>query len=126
MKKPRGFFSKMAQGAKHALGFENKDDRKALESLERALAGSAKYGWVTNIREIQPGVIVAWVTDNALTIDTNTPEILYKGKELDLHNLQDEADFLYGTLSRMKSDLDFKDVREPFLKNQIDSDSISH
>lgn len=103
MRKPRGFFSKVAQGAKHALGFENADDRAKLESLYRALETQNKYGWITNVREIQPGVIVAWVADNSVTVNKNVPEILYKGKELDLHNLQDEADYLYGVLSRMNT-----------------------
>jgi hypothetical protein len=98
MKKPQGFFSKMAQGAKHAMGFENAEDRKSLESLHRALSTSNRYGWVQNVREIEPGVIVAWVADNSVTVNKNIPEILYKGRELDLHNLQDEADFLYNML----------------------------
>lgn len=126
MKKPQGFFSKVAQGAKHALGFENKDDRAKLESLQRALTADSKYGWVQNVREIEPGVIVAWVADNSVTVNKNVPEILYKGKELDLHNLQEEADFIYGMLARVKAESDFKNVREPFLKSQIDSDSIAH
>jgi len=98
MKKPQGFFSKMAQTAKHAIGMENKEDRASLESLYRALSTQHRYGWVKNVREIQPGVITAWVSDNTVTVDKNTPEILYKGKELDLHNLQDEANFLYNML----------------------------
>ena len=98
MKKPQGFFSRVAQGAKHAMGFENEDDRKSLESLQRALSTQNRYGWVQNVREIEPGVIVAWVADNSVTVNKNVPEILYKGKELDLHNLQDEADFLYNML----------------------------
>jgi hypothetical protein len=38
-------------------------------------------------------------------VDANTPEIMYKGKELDLHNLQDEADRLYTTLVRRKTEM---------------------
>lgn len=98
MRKPQGFFSKLAQNAKHSLGFENEDDRKSLESLQRALSTHNKYGWVKNVREIEPGVIVAWVADNSVTVNKNVPEILYKGKELDLYNLQDEANFLYNML----------------------------
>jgi len=103
MQKPQGFFSRMAQGAKHALGMESKDDRKSIESIHTAIKDSPKYDWVRNVRELKPGVIVAQVADNSLLVDANTPEIMYKGKELDLHNLQDEADRLYTILVRMKS-----------------------
>lgn len=102
MKKPQGFFSKIAQGAKHAMGFENSDDRKELDSINRALTASYQFEWAKAIREIKPGVIVAWINDNSITIDKNTPEIIYKGKELDLHNLQEEADFLYDKLLRLQ------------------------
>jgi len=101
MRKPQGFFSKVAQGAKHALGFENADDRAKLESLHRALAASPEYGWLQSVREIEPGVIVAWVADNSVTVNKNVPEILYKGKVLDLHNIEDEVDLLYSMLSDM-------------------------
>ncbi len=30
MKKPQGLFSRITQGAKHAMGMENKEDRKSL------------------------------------------------------------------------------------------------
>ena len=99
MRKPQGFFSKVAQGAKHALGFENADDRAKLESLHRA--ASPEYGWVQSVREIEPGVIVAWVADNSVTVNKNVPEILYKGKVLDLHNIEEEVDLLYGMLIDM-------------------------
>lgn len=96
------FLSKIAQGAKHAMGFENKDDRKTLESLNRALIASYKFDWVKGIREIKPGVIVGWVNSDSVTVDKNAPEIIYKGKTLDLHDIQDEADFLYDKLLRLQ------------------------
>lgn len=105
MQKPKGFFSRMAQGAKHALGMENKDDRKSIESIHTAIKDSHKYNWIKNVREIKPGVIVAQVADKSLTVDANTPEIMYKGKELDLNNLQDEADHLYTILVRRKTEM---------------------
>ena len=105
MQKPQGFFSRMAQGAKHALGMENKDDRKSIETIHTAIKDSHKYNWIKNVREIKPGVIVAQVADKSLVVDANTPEIMFKGKELDLHNLQDEADRLYTILVRMKEEM---------------------
>ena len=104
MKKPQGFFSKVAQGAKHAMGFENKEDRASLETLKNAFPGAPRYGWVKNVREIKPGVVVAYIADNSVIVDINLPEILYKGKELDIANIQDEANFLYNTLLQYAED----------------------
>jgi hypothetical protein len=56
----------------------------------------------------------------------NAPEIMFKGKVLDLHNTEEESGFLYNALMRLKADSDFKTVREPFLNKQIDSDSIAY
>ena len=103
MEKPQGFFSRMAQGAKHALGFENKDDRKALETIHTAIKENPKYHWITNIREIKPGVIVASVAERSLVVDKVTPEIMYKGKTLDLSNLDDETERLYDVLTRIQT-----------------------
>ena len=102
MERPQGFLSKLVKGAKHAMGFENKEDRKSLDTLQRTLTASYRYDFTKNIREIKPGVIVAWVNDSAITVDKNTPEILYKGKALDLQNVQQEADFLYDKLLRIQ------------------------
>ena len=105
MQKPKGLLSRIAQGAKHAMGMESKDDRKSIESIHTAIKDSHKYSWIKNVREIQPGVIVAQVADKSLMVDANTPEIMYKGKELDLQNLQDEADRLYTILVRRKTEM---------------------
>lgn len=104
MRKPQGFFSKMTQGAKHALGFENDEDRRSMDKLKNALIAPRKYDWVKNVKEIKPGVVVAWVAENSVIVDVNIPEILYKGKELDLSNIQKEADFLYQTLLQYAED----------------------
>jgi len=98
MVKPQGFLSKLAQGAKHAMGMENKEDRKSLDSIYFALS---KFP-LENFRQLKPGVILAHVMDRGILVDINTPEISYQGKELDLHNLKDEAKSLYDKLMRMK------------------------
>lgn len=103
MQKPQGFFSRMAQGAKHALGLENKDDRQALETIHMAIKENPKYDWIKNIREIKPGVIVANVADRSVVVDKVTPEIMYKGKSLDLSNLDDETEHLYDVLTRIQT-----------------------
>lgn len=100
MEKPKGFFSKMIQGAKHSLGFENEKDRKDLETLHRTINSSPEYGFISNVREIKPGVIVAYLTNDTVTVDVNKPEIMYRGRLLDLNNMDEEAEFLYNRLNR--------------------------
>jgi superfamily I DNA/RNA helicase len=126
MRKPEGFLSKLAKGAKHAMGYENEEDRKSLRSIHRAIGDTDKYGYVTNVREIQPGVVIASLLNTSVTVDMNAPEIMYKGKVLDLHNTEEEVGFLYHALMRLKADSDFKTVRAPYLNKQIDSDSIAY
>jgi hypothetical protein len=60
-------------------------------------------------------VIVGWVTGSSVTVDMNTPEILYKGKELDLHNLPEEADLVYHLLLALSDDK--KTMIKSMLKN---------
>lgn len=100
--KPQGFFSKMMQGAKHSLGFENEKDRKDLDSLHRTIDASNKYNLISGVREIKPGVLVAYIDNGNVTVDVNTPEIMYKGRKLDLHNMEQEAEYLYNRLNRLK------------------------
>ena len=104
MEKPKGFLSKMIQGAKHSLGFENEKDRKDLDSLHRTIDASREYDFINNVREIKPGVIVAYISNGNVTVDVNKPEIMYKGKALDLNNMEEEADYLYNRLSRLQQD----------------------
>jgi hypothetical protein len=98
MKKPLGFFSKLAKDTKHAMGYENDEDRKSLHSIHKSIINSNIYDYVTNVREIKPGVIVASVMDTSVTVDKNTPEIMYRGKVLDLYNIEEEANLLYNAL----------------------------
>ena len=105
MEKPKGFFSKMIQGAKHSLGFENEKDRKDLDSLHRTIDASREYDFINNVREIKPGVIVAYISNGNVTVDVNKPEIMYKGKVLDLNNMEEEAEYLYNRLGRLTESL---------------------
>jgi hypothetical protein len=107
MRKPEGFFSKLAKGAKHAMGYENEEDRKALRSIHNAIRSSDMYGYVSNVREIKPGVIVATLLNTSVTVDKNEPEIMFRGKVLDLHNIEDEALLLYNALRRMSQEKNY-------------------
>jgi len=98
MRKPEGFFSRLAKGAKDALGIETAKDREGLETIYRLIAMNEPYGFVQSAREIKPGVIVAWLNDQSVTVDTETSEILWKGKALDLNDIQAEAYTLYQKL----------------------------
>ena len=99
--KPKGFLSKMIQGAKRSLGVENQQDRKDIDTLHRTLDASNEYGFISGVKEIKPGVIVAYLPNGNVTVDINTPEILYKGRVLDLNNTEEEAEYLYSRLSRV-------------------------
>jgi len=104
MRKPEGFFSKLAKGAKHAMGYENEEDRNSLRSIHKAIHNSDMYGYVSNVREIKPGVIVASILNTSVTVDKNAPEIMYRGNVLDLHNIEEEAVLLYNALRRMSQE----------------------
>lgn len=106
IKRP-GFLGRMISGAKHAIGMEKKEDREALESIYRAIKGDNEYigsgtqdRWINNVREIKPGVIVAYRDNKGITVDQTVPEILFQGVPLDLHNIEEEVDRLYQTLKR--------------------------
>ena len=98
MAKPQGFLSRLAQGAKHAMGMEKKEDREALDAIYRAITDDSKYGWISNVREIKPGIIVATINSKSVTVDQTVPEIYYMGRTLDLHNIEEEVDRLYQML----------------------------
>lgn len=98
MRKPKGFFSKMVQGAKDVMGIENPQDRKSLESIYRTLDMDPSYEMVSNVRKIKPGVMIASLNRKGLTVDSETPEILWGGKVLDLNDIQGEARSLFRKL----------------------------
>jgi transcriptional regulator with AAA-type ATPase domain len=103
MKKPAGLFSRLAKSAKHSMGFESEADRKSLATIYRYIRDDYQYDWVGNIREIQPGVVIAWINSNPVTVNRNEQEILYQGKELDLHNIEEEVESLFNALLKLKS-----------------------
>lgn len=98
MRKEPNIFQKAWKGAKELVGMENSEDRKSLETIHRYLDMNTSYGMVSNVKEIKPGVMVAWLGDRSLTVDSETPEILWKGKSLDLKNIQEETRTLFRKL----------------------------
>jgi hypothetical protein len=48
-------------------------------------------------------VVIAWINSNPVTVNRNEQEILYQGKELDLHNIEDEVESLFNALLKLKS-----------------------
>lgn len=99
MRKPEGFFSKMVKGAKDVMGIENLEDRKSLERIYRML--DHHYEMVDNIREIKPGVMIANLNGKSLTVDSETPEILWGGNPLDLNDIEGETRSLFRKLSHI-------------------------
>jgi hypothetical protein len=98
MRKEPNFFQKAWKGTKDVLGIETAKDRESLETIYRLIAMNEPYGFVRSARETKPGVIVAWLNDQSVTVDTETSEILWKGKALDLNDIQAEAYTLYQKL----------------------------
>jgi len=98
MRKEPNLFQKAWKGTKDALGIESSKDRESLETIHRILGMNDSYGLVSNAKEIKPGVIVAWLSDQSVTVDSETPEILWKGQPLDLKNIEEEAATLYSKL----------------------------
>ena len=121
MRKPEGFFSKIMKGAKDAMGIENSKDRKSLETIYRTLEMDPSYEMVTNVREIKPRVMIASLNGRSLVVDSETPEILWRGNPLELNDIQGETRALFrklipfATQSRMsKSGMESNDDSDRF------------
>jgi hypothetical protein len=121
MRKPEGFFSKMIKGAKDAMGIENPRDRKSLETIYQVLEMDPSYEMVTNVREIKPRVMLASLNGRSLVVDSETPEILWRGNPLELNDIQGETRALFrklipfATQSRMsRSDMESNDDNDRF------------
>ena len=115
MRKPEGFFSKIMKGAKDAMGIENSKDRKSLETIYRTLEMDPTYEMVTNVREIKPRIMIASLNGRSLVVDSETPEILWRGNPLELNDIQGETRALFrklipfATQSRMSKSNDDSD-----------------
>jgi hypothetical protein len=104
-KKP-SLLQKAVQAGKRFIGYEKKEDREALDKIYRAIgykdpSGIPDRTFVENIREIKPGVIVAWILGKSITVDSNESTIMYNGKNLELTDMEYECDSLYHVLSNM-------------------------
>ena len=104
-KKP-SLFQKSVQAGKKFIGYENEQDRESLDSIYRAIAykytsGMTDKSFVQNVREINPGVIVAWILGKSITVDCNEPTIMYNGKNLELGDMDYECESLYNVLKNM-------------------------
>ena len=104
MKKPsmlRSGWDKLVKSTKQTFGIENKEDRNSLDEIHRIInfAKNNDYAdMVSSVREIKEGVIVAWLNKNSLTVDTINNEIIYKGKNLEVGNIEFECEELYFSL----------------------------
>lgn len=113
MKKP-SLLQRAVKGTKRFFGYEKKEDRETIEKIHRIIdspsltSGGYKVNFVKSIKEIKPGVIVAWLltsTTGSLTVDTNENTIMFDGKELELSDMEYECQSLY---SRLKSILNYQ------------------
>lgn len=100
-KKP-SFLQRAIKSGKKFFEIESKEDRESLDSIHRALSFKSGENYdkvfVKDVREVKPGVIVAYVTGKSLLVDKNTPSIMYNGKELSVNNLEFEVASLFDIL----------------------------
>ena len=102
-KKP-SLFQKAVQAGKKIMGYEKKEDREELDRIYKAIGyrdESTNKSFIDNVKEIKPGVILAWILGKSLTVDTNESSILYNGRNLELTDMDYECDSLYQFLSDM-------------------------
>ena len=102
--KKASFFQKAIDAGKKFIGYEKKEDREELEKIYRAIwykDGSSNQTLIDNVKEIKPGVIVAWILGKSLTVDTNECSIMYNGRDLEIDDKEYECDSLYAVLKDM-------------------------
>ena len=100
-KKP-SFFQKAVDAGKKFIGYEKKEDREELEKIYKAIGyidRSTGQKLIDGVKEIKPGVIVAWILGKSLTVDKNECTIIYDGRDLELTDMDYECDALYQYLS---------------------------
>ncbi len=95
MPKPGGIGQKLKQGARDLFNLSNKNDSETLAQIHDLI----KKGMVDNIRRQSVDAITAWLNNKALIVDRGrNPEIIYDGHNLEIANLESEADDLYSKL----------------------------
>ena len=104
-KKP-SLFQKAISAGKRFIGYEKEQDRSELDKIYRAIgykdpSGMPDRSFIENVREIKPGVIVAWILGKSITVDTNESTIMYNGRNLELTDMDYDCDSLYHILSKM-------------------------
>ena len=119
MRKEPNIFQKAWKGTKDVLGIESSEDREGLETIYRLIAMNEPYGFVQSVKEIKPGVIVAWLNDQSVTVDKETPEILWKGKALDLNDIKAEAYSLYQKLRPFTIKVELTSGRQPDVEADV-------
>ena len=100
-KKP-SLLKRAVDAGKKFMGLEKKEDRDELEKIYKAIGymdRSTGQKLIDNVKEIKPGVIVAWILGKSLTVDKNECTIIYDGRDLELRDMDYECDALYQYLS---------------------------
>ena len=94
MSKP-GIGQKLKQGLRDLSGLSNKNDSETLAQIHNLI----QKGMVDNVRRQSVDSITAWLNNKALIVDRGrNPEIIYAGRNLEIANLESEADDLYSEL----------------------------
>ena len=94
MPKPGGIGQKLKQGARDLFNLSNKNDSETLVQIHNLI----QKGMVDNVRH-NGDAITAWLNNKALIVDRGrNPEIIYGGRNLEIADLEYEADDLYSEL----------------------------
>jgi len=94
MPKPGGIGQKLKQGARDLFNLSNKNDSETLVQIHNLI----QKGMVDNVRH-NGDAITAWLNNKALIVDRGrNPEIIYAGRNLEIADLESEADDLYSEL----------------------------
>lgn len=105
-KKP-SLMQRAIKGTKRFFGVEKKEDRKELEKIHRFIdhrSGEFNVDLIKDVNEIKPGVIVANLIIGNVVVDCNDLTIMWKGKELELNDIEYEVESLYDRLKSLITD----------------------
>jgi hypothetical protein len=102
---------KLKSGTKNYLGIEDKKDRETFDRLISNLQNPAYPDFVSNIRDLTgsdgiKAAVADTLSGNLLVrCDSDDPIISFRGKKLDLVQLDIECDYLYNILMILSKEL---------------------
>lgn len=96
MKKP-SFLDRVKKKGRRLLNLESNEDRETLDRIYNAIT----KGYITDVRSPKEGIAIGWMMNKSLVVDTESGEIIFAGKELQVQDAEREARQLYFELIAM-------------------------